>query len=51
MRRDGDEDEMNNQSKVFFKLLQEAKKELYPGCENDTKISFIVELFRSSACM
>jgi hypothetical protein len=35
----------NDQAKVFFKLLQEAKKELYPGCEDGTKISFIVELF------
>ena len=42
-----DEDETtNDQAKVFFKLLQEAKKELYPGCEDGTKISFIVELFQ-----
>jgi hypothetical protein len=42
----GDEDETNGHAKVFFKLLQEAKKELYPGCEDGTKISFIVELFQ-----
>jgi hypothetical protein len=42
----GDEDETNDHAKVFFKLLQEAKKELYPGCEDGTKISFIVELFQ-----
>jgi hypothetical protein len=42
----GDEDEPNEQAKVFFKLLQEAKKELYPGCKDGTKISFIVELFQ-----
>jgi hypothetical protein len=35
----------NDQDKVFFKLLQEATKELYPGYEDGTKISFIVELF------
>jgi hypothetical protein len=42
----GDEDETNGHANVFFKLLQEAKKELYPGCEDGTKISFIVELFQ-----
>jgi hypothetical protein len=42
----GNEDEPNEQAKVFFKLLQEAKKELYPGREDGTKISFIVELFQ-----
>jgi hypothetical protein len=41
-----DEDQPNDQAKVFFKLLQEAKKELYPGCEDATKVSFIVELFQ-----
>ena len=41
-----DENEPNEEAKIFFKLLQEAKKELYPGCEDGTKISFIVELFQ-----
>jgi hypothetical protein len=29
-----------------LKLLEQAKKELYPGCKNATKVSFIVELFQ-----
>jgi hypothetical protein len=29
-----------------LKLLEQAKKELYPVCKNATKVSFIVELFQ-----
>jgi hypothetical protein len=36
----------NEHAKAFFKLLKEAKKELYPGCKEATKISFIVRLFQ-----
>jgi hypothetical protein len=36
----------NEHAKVFFKLLKEAEKELYPGCKEATKISFIVRLFQ-----
>jgi hypothetical protein len=32
--------------KKLFRLLDEAKKELYPGCKEVTKISFIVMLFQ-----
>ena len=44
--RDTDDNEQPNEHvKIFFKLLQEAEKKLYPGCEDATKVSFIVELF------
>ena len=33
-------------AKIFFKLLQAAEKELYPGCTDATKVFFIVELFQ-----
>jgi hypothetical protein len=35
-------EEPNDQAKSFFKLLKEAQKELYPGCKEATKVSFIV---------
>ena len=41
-----DEDEPNATAKKLFRLLEEAKKELYPGCKEVTKISFIVMLFQ-----
>jgi hypothetical protein len=36
----------NEHTKAFFKLLKEAEKELYPGCKEATKISFNVRLFQ-----
>ncbi|XP_073358965.1 uncharacterized protein [Aegilops tauschii subsp. strangulata] len=44
----GDErnQEPNTTAKVFFELLKEAKKELYPGCKDFTKLSFIVKLYQ-----
>ena len=41
---DADE-EPNKNAEIFLKLLEQAKKELYPGCKNATKVSFIMELF------
>jgi hypothetical protein len=41
-----DEEEADKQAEIFLKLLEQAKNELYPGCKNATKVSFIVELFR-----
>ena len=38
--------EPNGCAKEFFKLLKEVKKELYPGCKEATKLSFIVRLFQ-----
>jgi hypothetical protein len=40
------DDEADKQAKIFLKLLDQAKKELYPVCKNATKVSFIVELFQ-----
>ena len=39
-------EEPNAKAKAFFNLLTEAKKELYPGCKEVTKVSFIVRLFQ-----
>ena len=39
-------EEPNAEGKKFFGLLTEAKKELYPGCKEVTKVSFIVRLFQ-----
>ena len=41
-----DNEHPNEHAKIFFKLLQEAEKKLYLGCEDATKVSFIVELFQ-----
>ena len=38
--------EPNPTAKAFFELLKEARKELYPGCEEVTKLSFIVKLYQ-----
>jgi hypothetical protein len=43
--RDDDNEPPNEHAKIFWKLLQEAEKELYHGCPNASKVSFIVELF------
>jgi hypothetical protein len=37
--------EPNESAKKFFELLKEAQQELYPGCSNLTKVSFMVRLF------
>ena len=41
-----DNEQPNEHAKIFLKLLQEAEKQLYPGCTKATKVSFIVELFQ-----
>jgi hypothetical protein len=38
-------EQLNEYAKAFFKLLKEVEKELYPGCKEATKISFIMRLF------
>jgi len=43
--RDDDNEPPNEHAKIFWKLLQEAEKELYHGCPNASKVSFIVEPF------
>ena len=41
-----DEEDPNESAKKLYRLLEEAKKELYPGCKKVTKVSFIVMLFQ-----
>jgi len=41
-----EKEEPNESAKTFFKLLTEAQRELYPGCKESTKVSFIVRLFQ-----
>ncbi|KAK9073871.1 hypothetical protein SSX86_006465 [Deinandra increscens subsp. villosa] len=35
----------NTNAKKFYKVLEDAKKELYPGCKKFSVLSFIVRLF------
>ncbi|KAK9209724.1 hypothetical protein WN944_002092 [Citrus x changshan-huyou] len=35
----------NHDAQTFYKLLEDAEQELYPGCKRFTKFSFIVRLF------
>ena len=39
------DDKPNRDVEVFLKLLEEAKKELYLGCKEATKVSFIVHVW------
>ncbi|KAG8369916.1 hypothetical protein BUALT_Bualt14G0063100 [Buddleja alternifolia] len=41
--------EMNEETKKFFKLLQDAETELLPGCAKQTKLSFVVRLLQLKA--
>ncbi|XP_060195087.1 uncharacterized protein LOC132624303 [Lycium barbarum] len=36
---------LSEEAKRFFKLLEEEKQELYPGCEKFTKLSFTIRLY------
>ena len=36
----------NNDTTKFLELLEDAEKELYPGCEEFTKFSFITHLMQ-----
>jgi len=53
-----DDEKPNRDGEIFLKLLEEAKNELYPGCKEATKVSFIVQFFQikcmygiSNACL
>ncbi|KAG6487522.1 hypothetical protein ZIOFF_056110 [Zingiber officinale] len=35
----------NEDAKMFYNLLEDAKAELYPGCKNFTKLSFTIRLY------
>jgi fibrillarin-like rRNA methylase len=41
-----DNEQSNKHAKIFLNLLKEAEKELYLGCTEATKVSFIVQLFQ-----
>jgi hypothetical protein len=43
---DGMKQEPNASAKAFYELLEEGKTALYPGCEDVTKLSFIVKLYQ-----
>ncbi|XP_075109632.1 uncharacterized protein LOC142181148 isoform X1 [Nicotiana tabacum] len=36
---------LSEDAKRFFRLLEEGKQELYPGCETFTKLSFTIRLY------
>ncbi|CAH1421293.1 unnamed protein product [Lactuca virosa] len=36
---------LNEEATKFYKLVEEGKQELFPGCKNFTKLSFIIRLF------
>jgi hypothetical protein len=40
------DDEADKQVEIFLKLLDQPKEELYPGCKNVTKVSFMVDLIQ-----
>ncbi|XP_074288837.1 uncharacterized protein LOC141613988 [Silene latifolia] len=35
----------NDEAKKFYKLVEEGQQELFPGCKNFSKLSFIIRLF------
>uniref|UniRef100_A0A803LSU4 Uncharacterized protein n=1 Tax=Chenopodium quinoa TaxID=63459 RepID=A0A803LSU4_CHEQI len=35
----------NDEAKKFFKLVEEGREELFPGCKNHSKLSFMIRLF------
>ncbi|XP_074266925.1 uncharacterized protein LOC141590217 [Silene latifolia] len=35
----------NDEAKKFYRMLEEGEQELYPGCKNFSKLSFIIRLF------
>ncbi|KAL0449139.1 UNVERIFIED_CONTAM: hypothetical protein Slati_1470300, partial [Sesamum latifolium] len=43
------ENEMNEETKKFFKLLQDAETELIPGYAKQTKLSFVVRVLQLKA--
>lgn len=44
---EGNLNEPNAEANKFYKLLEDAQKELYPGCRKFSVLSFIVRLFHS----
>ncbi|KAK6796152.1 hypothetical protein RDI58_003853 [Solanum bulbocastanum] len=42
---EGEREGLYEDAKKFFKLVDEGKQELYPWCENFSKLSFIIRLY------
>ena len=42
---EGERERLFEDAKRFFELQDEGKNELYPGCENFSKLSFIIRLY------
>lgn len=40
-----DVDDVEENAKRFYKLIEDVEQPLYPGCEKHTKLSFIVRMF------
>ncbi|KAL6584869.1 hypothetical protein OROMI_004158 [Orobanche minor] len=45
----GDEETPNPEAEKFYRLLKDAEQELYPGCKNFTKLSFLVRMLQIKA--
>jgi len=41
----GDNTGPNEEAKKFYKLINEAKQELYPGCQSFSSLSFIIRMY------
>ncbi|KAG8363818.1 hypothetical protein BUALT_Bualt19G0061800 [Buddleja alternifolia] len=39
------EEEPNEQAKTFYKSLDDARQDLYPGCKQFSKLAFLIRLF------
>lgn len=42
---EGEREDLSEDAKRFLKLMDEGKKELYPGCENFIMLSFIIRVY------
>ncbi|XP_075080438.1 uncharacterized protein LOC107798997 [Nicotiana tabacum] len=45
VQEEGTREDLSEDAKRFFKLLEEGKQELYPRCENFSKLSFTIRLY------
>ena len=36
---------LNEEARIFYKLVEDGKQELYAGCANFSKLSFIIHLY------
>ncbi|XP_021724321.1 uncharacterized protein LOC110691691 [Chenopodium quinoa] len=44
-RYEGVGDEPNDEAKKFYKLVEDGKQELYPGCKKNSKLSFLIRFY------